>query len=355
MKNVLFVVLVVLLALVVPLAHAQPPDDLEPDTWNVIAPGGETGCSDGSEFQFFARPGADADKLMIYFQGGGACWNAFTCAGEFHDRGVGTPQDELGAYQGIFDYENPENPLAGYAAVFIPYCTADVHTGDATVEYSPSLSIAHNGVANAQAALDWAYAQFGDVAEILVTGSSAGAIGAVYFAPQVMAQYPDAAVRLFGDGEVGAAPDGWSVLETWNMYANLLLPEDADPETFTINDIYLAIGALYPQHPLAQFTTTGDTVQITFYDFSIVSIGAGQPDWIEVMNAFLDELEAALPDQFRAFVAGGEQHTILATPGFYSIAIDGVRFVEWFTAWLNDEPVENLRCTECAEAEIVTP
>lgn len=344
----------VLALLVIPVAFTQPPpvdpDGLEEGQWNVFKPGGETLCSDGSDYSFFVRPGADADKLLVYFQGGGACWNAFTCAGEFYDRGVGSPEDELSFYQGIFDYENAENPFTAYTTVFIPYCTGDVHTGNATQEYTSALKVEHNGAVNAQAALDWTYQTYAEPSEIVVTGSSAGAIGAVYFGPQVMAQYPDAKIALFSDGEVGAAPDGWSVLKTWNMYENLTQPEDADPETFSINDIYLSAGALYPQHQFAQFTTTADEVQITFYNFSE---NDGTP-WLDMMYRFIDTLEAEMPN-FRAFIAGGDQHTILGTPGFYNMAVDGVRFVDWFTAWLNGEPMDNLRCTECDEAEVVAP
>ena len=36
------------------------------DGWNRIAPGGETTCSDGSEYAFYARPG-DPEMLLVYF------------------------------------------------------------------------------------------------------------------------------------------------------------------------------------------------------------------------------------------------------------------------------------------------
>ena len=50
-------------------------DGLEPG-WNVIEPAGDTVCSDFSPYRFFVRPG-DKDKLMVFFQGGGACWEGF--------------------------------------------------------------------------------------------------------------------------------------------------------------------------------------------------------------------------------------------------------------------------------------
>ena len=46
------------------------------DSWSAIEPAGESTCSDGSDFRFFVRV-ADPKELVVYFQGGGACW---TCA-----------------------------------------------------------------------------------------------------------------------------------------------------------------------------------------------------------------------------------------------------------------------------------
>ena len=47
--------------------------------WETITPGGDTGCGRGAEFRFQFRPGP-APGLVIDFQGGGACWDAATCA-----------------------------------------------------------------------------------------------------------------------------------------------------------------------------------------------------------------------------------------------------------------------------------
>ena len=51
----------------------------EPGVWETIYPGGDTICSRGDEYRFYLR-GGDPRKLMIYFQGGGACWNELTCS-----------------------------------------------------------------------------------------------------------------------------------------------------------------------------------------------------------------------------------------------------------------------------------
>ena len=49
-----------------------------PTDWQEILPAANTTCSDGSPYSFFVRQG-DPDKLLVYFQGGGACWFRENC------------------------------------------------------------------------------------------------------------------------------------------------------------------------------------------------------------------------------------------------------------------------------------
>src|SRR5262245_57425435 len=48
-------------------------------TWERIVPGGDCQCADGSEFSFFERR-ADPTKVVFFLDGGGACFDAETCA-----------------------------------------------------------------------------------------------------------------------------------------------------------------------------------------------------------------------------------------------------------------------------------
>ena len=43
--------------------------------------------------------------------------------------------DELSEFRGIFDRSNPENPFRDFGVIFVPYCTGDVHIGDASRRY----------------------------------------------------------------------------------------------------------------------------------------------------------------------------------------------------------------------------
>lgn len=325
--------------------------DLEPGVAHVLAPGGDTLCSRGTPYHFQVLPAAaESNNLQIHFQGGGACWNDGMCGdGEdqtFLDAASDTPVE---IDTGMWDRANPDNPLADYHRVFVSYCTGDVHVGNQLVTYGEgdaAFDIAHYGAINAEAVLDWVYANFDAPERIAVTGSSAGAYGAIHFAPRIMAQYPETPVVMLGDAGVGVTPVGWEVLGQWGLFDTL--PEgyeDAfDPATFTINELYLTYGADFPQNTFAQFTTSGDTVQIGF------SFLMGTIRWENQMYGLLGELDAEL-DNFASYVIGGDLHTILSQPQFYTYAVDGVPFYAWLDALLNGE-VETIQCEVCEDPEM---
>ena len=198
---------------------AEPPpianlEGLSPG-WNAIASGGETICSDGSPYRFFVRP-ADPEKLIVYFQGGGACWFGEICDPDLEPSyKINTSEDDPGRYKGIFDFDNPANPFANHSIVFAPYCTADVHIGDKVAIYeSPEMddhaphpvTIHHKGFANSAAVLAWTYEHFFTPSSIFVTGSSAGAIPSPYYAMVIADHYggvTNMLIAQLGDGVRG--------------------------------------------------------------------------------------------------------------------------------------------------------
>src|SRR3990170_6725732 len=126
--------------------------------WEKVVAGGDCECADGSEFALWVRE-ADPTKVVFYLDGGGACWDATTCAftGD-GDSGMyewNISDDDPAREGGIFNLSNPDNPLADYSFVYVPLCTGDVHLGDATREYSPELTVEHNGFVNGTTALTY--------------------------------------------------------------------------------------------------------------------------------------------------------------------------------------------------------
>lgn len=152
--------------------------------WERIAPGGDTGCGPGSPYSFFVARG-DPKRLLVFLQGGGACWSPMLCnvtKGEATYDPIVDASDVESATQGILALANPANPFRGATAVFLPYCTGDVHLGSRAHTYRglaeddsvTEFEVQHFGYRNAMAALRWVFEQFPKIDGAFVAGHSAG-------------------------------------------------------------------------------------------------------------------------------------------------------------------------------------
>ncbi|MCY3836718.1 MAG: pectin acetylesterase-family hydrolase [Anaerolineaceae bacterium] len=325
--------------------------------WETIAvPEGV--CARGTPYSFFHREGSSED-LLIFFEGGGACWDGATCqfgadytsGGPLFKDTVYFPGDEEA--RGIFSLEHEANPFAEYDIVYVPYCSADVHTGSAERVYEVpenSLSrraypvrIHHQGAVNAAAVLAWTYEHYAEPSSVALLGCSAGSYGAIYHAHDIMSQYPDVRVTHLSDAGVGHVPPGWQAFENWAFLDRLPAAiREAGPltyETFSLNDLYSHTAAAFPHQTFAQYTTAADEVQIRFY-----AIQGGDPnDWPPGMQARLTELITTVPN-FNGYIAGGSEHCILPEPEFYTTEVAGVNFRDWLAARLAGEATGNVIC-----------
>lgn len=340
--------LAVLLSLLAAGSVVAQSSTAEPDSrWTQIPVEGAV-CARGTPYSFFVHSG-DPAKLMVYFQGGGACWDAATCkpGGTFDDT---VQPDELNVYAGISDFDNPQNPVADYSVVVVAYCTGDVHTGHATQEFTVGdqpITIHFDGFTNAQAVLKWMYAHYDAPEQLIVTGSSAGAYGAIFNAPYILAHYPDAQATVFGDAGIGVTAAGWDGFETWNTAANFA-PQDKDvPSGAGFTDgLYLAAAKAFPRANIAEYTSYGDAVQTGFY----MLMGGAREDWVMGLENSVTSLSAV--DNFRWYVGWGTTHTVLATPLFYMMQVDGVSFRDWFASLIAHQPVDNVKCGDCMTPEV---
>ena len=146
--------------------------------WNTLYPGGSTICANGDPYPFYVRP-ANTDSLLVYFEGGGACWNAVTCdttSGIYDPRIDFNPARGGEVEVGVLDFDHPDNPLSGYSMVVIPYCTGDLHLGDRDMTYvdeaGEELTIPHRGQTNAWAVLNWMFDQVKTPKQVVIMGSS---------------------------------------------------------------------------------------------------------------------------------------------------------------------------------------
>ncbi len=139
-------------------------------------------CIAGTNYSVFTREG-DRKKLLIFLQGGGACWQGFYNCNILGD--VQSPPAN-GPYPGVFDSGSPDNPFADHSVVYMPYCDGSTFGGDNDVndpDFPVSPTRHHRGLRNVSAGMDVAGEMFPDAKQITVMGHSAGGVGVAAFAP----------------------------------------------------------------------------------------------------------------------------------------------------------------------------
>lgn len=349
-----------------------------------------TGTPLPNDFHFYFKPG-DADKLLVFFNGGGACWNDATCVTSLALTNVpgGRPTYNPSMYvenspvsaAGIFDDENPRNPFADWSKVFIPYCTGDIHIGSNDVLYEDTtgvitgvqgapVPVRHRGFDNFMAVREWLKNYYANsstrLRKMLVAGSSAGGYGATINFPYIQTAFPHTRMALFSDGAAGVLSSGFvdttfTTGQSWGV-ENTLAPMFARfmgaYQAATLNqDMMGVLAASYPQARFAQYSTQLDAVQVLFYKISS-EIDAGNMDpfawglseedymlfleWSAAMTGSYGFLNEYVPN-YQYFIGAGDAHTVLtntylAAPGenpFYDEKAGNVRFSRWLHAFAN--------------------
>lgn len=333
--------------------------DLEAGVWTNIATGGATICSNGTPYSFFARPADEpSNKLLIHFQGGGACWFGEICdltVNPTYDPFVDESDDPT-AVDGIFNFTNEENPFADYNMIMVPYCTGDVHIGNAVTTYTvestgTEVTINHNGFTNATTVLEWVFGNIIEPETVFVTGCSAGSIPSPLYTQFVGEAYPEARIEQLGDAAGSYRNPALAALlwDAWGI--GEALPESYEgitAENFTFESMYVVSATLFPEVSFSQYNAAFDGVQTGFNQLG------GLTDFAlkDLLDANFADINNAV-DNFDSFTVGGDTHCVTLSPEFYTFAAEGVRLVDWVAALAAGEEVDTVSCTECEEVEVI--
>jgi hypothetical protein len=323
--------------------------------WEKIVPGGDCVCADGSEFAFWERP-ADPSKVVFYLDGGGACVDATTCAlaglngeSDFYNWSL-VSEDPAFPGGGIFDFAHADNPFADHSFIYVASCTGDVDLGDVTRDYSPDLTVEHNGFVNGTAALAHVAEHYPDATEVVVVGNTGGSVAAPIYAGLAADLLPDAEVTVLGAGS-GHWPDDSSLSaeilgELWGAYDNM-------PD-WDVND-GLTAGDWGPPRFWIQAGLDDPDIVMGRFDFAFDPNAARQlaafgvsESTLELIDANEAAIEAAGVDQ-HSYIAPGEGHRILELDEFYDLEVDDVMLVDWVDALITGDPLDDVRCDDCEQ------
>lgn len=322
-----------------------------------------------TEFSFFVRLG-NPDKLVIAFDGGGACWDPLTCLGSVvagdsvYDPIINETPAVLDAAGGLGNRVNPDNPVADYFQVFIPYCTGDLHTGSRDTEYIlpgfGSWTIHHRGYDNVIAVLEWLSAYYSAAVghppkDVFVTGASAGGYGAFFAYPAIDDLLPWwTRKRAFSDSANGIinqdfynralTPEGvWGVWD--NMPPQLANAFASGPDALP-TVLNQALAWSYPRTRFGQYTRAFDAVQIFYLN---VAKNLNSPElWADPSQLLVTALEWSIKARtnmvisalttfnYRFYLGAGFAHTVIADDSLYAEdSAQGVRLVDWLDDMIN--------------------
>ena len=352
-------------------SQVQPASELEPGVWTAFTPGGDTVCADGSPYTYYVRPGT-VNKVVVDFQGGGACWDDGTCSqpsspdNDFEGVYVNGVYGPPGS-QGIYDHDNAGNPFGDWHHVFIPYCTADIHWGDNVATYTgpegEMFTVNHKGAVNVRAVLEWLFENFEAPEDAFVTGCSAGAYGSILWTPQIEQRYPATDVYQLGDSGAGVVTADfvdkvrtqWDAEEAFPAFVPALDPEQNDVlQTGFLENVYAEVGEFYPGSVVSQYNTLYDGVQTFFY--GLMKEAEPTPElseeWSSEMVASLatiEEMNSA--DNFYSYVStfddndsqdDGTAHCIITKDEFYTESVNGVPLTDWLNDMVSEEIITSV-------------
>jgi hypothetical protein len=347
------------------------------------------------DYAFFVKRG-DPTKLMVFFMGGGACWDITNCyynhtyAEDLFESIalLGVVSSGLARKQGIgglLDTSNPENPFRDWTIVYVPYCTGDLGAGqqDRTYvdDYKPEnptddVVIRHRGAVNRSLVLKWMEDNIppGGVTQLFVTGLSAGSYASLLAFPYIRQVYASGTACYLGDAGVGFAgidDDGhsftWLAKDRWDVQLLLDVFGTTDISSFPEYkdlvragvDHYIASGERF-----AQYTTMYDATQAWFYNLQVDDHidypnfwgkeADADPDlWVydEWSKGMYDRtgttgaIQIELPN-YAYYIAAGTDHTIIFYDKTYTEISGGASFIQWIDDLVNGAMPASTACSD---------
>ncbi len=356
-------------------AEPPPAGSSETGGWRYVpVEGMYCRLNDGLGLRFptglFVRPAPAGspheDKVVIHLDGGGACYDAKSCA-----RNAAAIDGErlaafAGAYgaRGIF-LEDPRQPLYGWNAIHVPNCTGDVHSGANRQVYVEGVDFPQDfvGADNVRTALDWIVSGgLPPLSTVFVAGTSAGAFGVATHLSRFAAAFPDAKLVVIADS--GILPEDDAVLadqtqqewdRLWGVSAQVRPPchRMFRPSGDGFEHILPCQLRRHPDVAFGYFGHVDDwspRIHLAFenpnavWSFNPVS---GEMDWLlplELTRAATLAYAARLGAEpnVGTFLYPGDLHTTLLSNRLWRYEVGGLSAAAWLQSLLDYRPGDEL-------------
>lgn len=244
---------------------------------------------------------------------------------ESEPQNIVTNDDDLTSNQ-------PNNPVAGWNFIWVPYCDGSVHMGDNNADYDNDTQTDHWhwGLRNTSAAVTLMEELVPYPEKILITGCSAGGYGTFIATMLIRLVYPNAKLYVVNDSGPGLfdpdKPDTWQLIKnTWNIEP--LLPDDCLECGDQLIYLYKWMLTRDDDLNIGLFSSYRDEVIGGTY------LSMAPAEFEELLMTESGGLRQLFPDTFKRFFINGSSHCI----SDYEYEVNRVSILEWIGYLVNDE------------------
>jgi len=334
-----------------------------PKTWTWI-PRDDHFCRDGSTTGFGLNLNPDSDKYMFYLQGGGACFNRWSCLNNPSSFGEDDLIERTTNGGGIFDRELADNPFSDWNQIYIPYCTGDLHSGNNANADVPNgdiegftlegqMMVGAQNLINLISAVA-PYIQKNGIGEGAFVGTSAGGVGVIPNFDRFAQAFPETKFTVIDDA-------GTIFINNQELFPNCfnelldslyLFDYPTDYDEFVlgtydhkIQGIHEYLARKYNDVEFALISTKADQTFRLFYGFAknecAHALDSIEP---EMFETGLVEIQSQLSafSNWKFHFREGEEHTVLTvTERIEAATVNNIPLSAWIDDLLNRN-AENL-------------
>ena len=268
---------------------------------------------------------------MVFFGGGGACWDSESCAQPTTGTEAANPglffaeiaNDDPSRYGGVLNAADPASPVRDWSMVYIPSCNGDLRTGSATTTYTrpatgQPYAIEHRGADNVRVVTEWIKDNFAQPDQLFLLGSSAGGIGAILHYPRLRDAFPVARAALMVEAGPTLMPEAFETRHraNWNMQIDPAV-WGSQASTTRMADLLKPLTAHYPQDRFAQYSAAADAILIDY--FNKMANGVNSALDRATCEAWVEGIASQIADNqsepnYRSYLFNGNSHSIMGWP-----------------------------------------
>jgi hypothetical protein len=247
--------------------------------------------------------------------------------------------------QGIFNRDDPDNPLRTWNFVFVPYCSGDVHAGnrsDGAVDGGGPQQFF--GYRNLDAFLSRIVPTFAGARQVLLAGSSAGGFGVLLNADHVARWFAPVPVTVVSDSgpPMPSSVVGACLEQTWHDlwgFDQGPMPDcagDCPSSSDYMIDFVLHFGWRYPSYRAGLISSNHDGNISLFFGFGQKGCAGGTvapADYQAGLMSVRGQVQAQ-GTPFGTYYIPSTQHIWLMSDTGFATSVNGVPLKQWLAELL---------------------